>query len=115
MRLLAIVARIARPSAPPTCWAVLIRPEARPASSGGAGHGGDRHRHEGEAEADRGEQRRASTSPMNEPPGPCTRENQNRPAATNSRPAISDRLEADAGDGWEATPAETMMPTASGR
>ena len=32
--LFATVARIARPSAPPTCCAVLIRPEARPASCG---------------------------------------------------------------------------------
>jgi hypothetical protein len=30
---LAIAARIARPSAPPTCWLVLISPDARPASS----------------------------------------------------------------------------------
>ena len=34
MRLLATVARIARPSAPPTCWEVLISPEASPASCG---------------------------------------------------------------------------------
>ncbi len=32
VRLLAIEARIARPSAPPICCDVLIRPEARPAS-----------------------------------------------------------------------------------
>ena len=31
VRLLAIVARIASPSAPPTCCEVLIRPEANPA------------------------------------------------------------------------------------
>ena len=34
VRLLATVARIASPSAPPTCWEVLISPEARPASCG---------------------------------------------------------------------------------
>ena len=34
VRLLAIVARIARPSAPPICWAVLTSPDARPASCG---------------------------------------------------------------------------------
>ena len=33
-RELAIAARIARPSAPPICWQVLIRPDARPASCG---------------------------------------------------------------------------------
>ncbi len=60
VRLLATVARIARPSAPPTCWEVLIRPEASPASCGrGAGDRGDRHGHEREPEPDRGEQRRA--------------------------------------------------------
>ena len=59
VRLLAIEARIARPSAPPICCDVLIRP------GGQAGlvvldarHRGDRHRHEREAEADRGQQRR---------------------------------------------------------
>ena len=34
VRLLAIVARIASPSAPPTCCAVLTRPDASPASCG---------------------------------------------------------------------------------
>src|SRR5207244_4209653 len=34
VRLLAIVARIASPSAPPICCEVLIRPEASPASCG---------------------------------------------------------------------------------
>ena len=34
VRPLAIVARTASPSAPPTCWLVLMSPEARPASSG---------------------------------------------------------------------------------
>ena len=34
VRLLAIVARIASASAPPICWAVLIRPDASPASCG---------------------------------------------------------------------------------
>ena len=51
------------PSAPPTCCAVLIRPEARPASCGlGAGHGGDRHGTNDEPEADAASSDGPSTS-----------------------------------------------------
>ena len=53
VRELAIAARTARPSAPPICWLVLIRPEARPGLVRlDARHRGDRHRHEREAEAE---------------------------------------------------------------
>ena len=34
MRVLAIVASTARPSAPPICWEVLMSPDASPESSG---------------------------------------------------------------------------------
>ena len=34
MRVVESVASTARPSAPPTCWVVLTRPEASPASLG---------------------------------------------------------------------------------
>ena len=94
---LAIDARIARPSAPPTCWVVLIRPEARPASSGvmpvtAAIVTG----HEREPEADAGEQRRpehvAGKVPSTEI---CV--NQSSAAAISSMPADQHGLEADPG------------------
>ncbi len=51
--LAASVARIASPSEPPTCWAVLNSPEARPASSPRDAAGSEqRDRHEREAHAD---------------------------------------------------------------
>ena len=47
VRVVATVERMARPSAPPTCWAVLMSPEASPAScSLTPGHGDDHQRHE---------------------------------------------------------------------
>ena len=105
MRLLAIVARIASPSAPPTCWEVLISPEASPASLWfGSAHRGDRDRHEREPEADRGQQRRAEDVAVEVPPCAGTCANHSRPPAINSIPTISgilkpngDQLRGDAG------------------
>ena len=52
---MAIDERTATPSAPPTCWVVLIRPEARPESSVlDAFECADRHRDEREAEPETG-------------------------------------------------------------
>ena len=74
VRLLAIVVRIASPTAPPICWEVLIRPDAGPASCGDRG---DRHGHEREPEDG------PSTSAANEPPVPGT----GRTTAGHRRPA----------------------------
>ena len=71
VRLLAIVVRIASPTAPPICWEVSIRPDAGPASCGDRG---DRHGHEREPEGR--QRRRPSTSAANEPPVPGTGEPQ---------------------------------------
>ena len=115
VRLLATVARIARPSAPPTCWAVLISPDASPASfvrvpviaaivtvtndspspTAASSDG-------------------PSTSAAYEPPT-RTRENQASPVATNSSPAINVGLKPTRVTSLEATPAVTMIALASGR
>ncbi len=51
------VVMAARPTAPPICWLVLIRPEAAPASvARGPGQGGDRIGHEGQPQTEAGQQ-----------------------------------------------------------
>jgi hypothetical protein len=116
VRLLATVARIARPSAPPTCWEVLISPEARPASCGlvpvtAAIVTGTKEKPSPNAASSDG----PSTFAANEPPGAGTRENHSRPAAISKRPPISVGLKPTRVTSTEAAPAERMMPIASGR
>ena len=116
MRLLAIVARIASPSAPPICWEVLIRPDASPASCGlvpvTAAIVTDTNANPNPRAASSDG---PSTSAANEPPLPGAWENQSRPPATSSSPAISVGLNPIRVTSWDASPAEMMIPTASGR
>ena len=110
VRLLAIVVRIASPTAPPICWEVLIRPDAGPASCGDRG---DRHGHEREPEGR--QQRRAEHVSGERAAGARHWENHSRPPATSSSPAISVGLNPIRVTSWDASPAEMMIPTASGR
>ena len=77
-------------SAPPICCAVLIRPDASPASCGlvpvTAAIVTDTKANPNPAAASSDGPR---TSATYEPPGAGTRENQTRPPATSSSPAIS--------------------------
>ena len=52
----ATVPRAAKPIAPPTCWPVLSRLEARPRSCRGPGQGDQRERHEQQAQSGAREQ-----------------------------------------------------------
>ena len=90
VRLLAIVARIASPSAPPIRCAVLISPDANPASCGlipvTAAIVTDTNANPNPTAASSDG---PSTSAAYEAPDAGTRENQTRPAAISSSPAIS--------------------------
>jgi len=116
VRLLAIVARIASPSAPPICCEVLIRPEASPASCGlvpvTAAIVTDTNANPNPTAASSDG---PSTSAVHEPPGAGTRENQSRPPVISSSPAISVGLNPIRVTSWDASPAAMMIPTASGR
>ena len=84
MRSEATVARTARPRAPPTCWVVLTRPEARPGVlRRGAGHGERHQRREREAAADAEQEHR----------GQQVDDDRRRPARASSstRPAAIER------------------------
>ena len=112
---MAIADRIARPSAPPTCCEVLIRPDARPASSGfvpitaaivtdtNASPRPKPTTSDGN-----------STSPTYEPPA-LTWLNHTSPAVSISIPVTSTGLKPMRVVSCEATPAETMIMIASGR
>ena len=112
----ATAARIASPSAPPTCWAVLTSPEASPAWSG-------RIPVTAAIVTDTNENPRPtaassdgpSTSPRYVPPGHDTCENHASPAATKSMPVVSTILKPMRVTSTEATPALTMIVSASGR
>ena len=100
VRLLATVARIARPSAPPTCWEVLISPEARPASCGlvpvtAAIVTGTNAKPSPNAASSDGPEHVRERS---EPPGAGTRENQKQAGGDQQQAADQRRLEADARD-----------------
>src|SRR6202790_2677123 len=116
VRLLAIVARIASPSAPPSCCEVLIRPAASPASCGlvpmNAAIVTDTNANPNPTPASSDG---PSTSATYEPPGAGTRENQIRPPAISSNSAISVGLNPIRVTSREASPAATTIPTASGR
>src|SRR6202521_3570298 len=116
VRLLAIVARIASPSPPPTCGEGFIRPDASPASCGSvpvtAAIVTDTNANPNPTPASSDG---PSTSATYEPPGAGTRENQTRPPAISSNPAISVGLNPIRVTSWDASPAATTIPTASGR
>src|SRR5215216_1685245 len=113
--LLATVARIARPSAPPICWDVLISPEAKPASCGSTPltaatviETNARPR----PTAASSDGNRMSPTKL---PSTRTCENQTRPAAVMSRPETSTRLKPKRVTNGALAPAVRMIPTASGR
>ena len=115
VRLLAMVAKIASPSAPPICWEVLISPEARPASCGlvlvtaaiVTGTDAVRIRRLPTGRG-RGRPRRTSRLPL--VPGRTT-------AARRDEQHAGDQgcLEADVVTSWPAAPAARKIPAASGR
>ena len=115
MREFAIVARIARPSAPPICCDVLISPLASPASrpdtplTAAIVMGTNAKPRPTAASSDAG--RMSETySPSGE-----TWPNQISPPAVSRSPAISVGLKPTRVTSCDATPAETMIPNASGR
>ena len=109
------MARIARPSAPPTCWDVLIRPLASPASrpdtplTAATVIGTNAKPRPNAASSEAG---RMSETYL---PSGETWANQISPPAVRSSPAISVGLKPMRVTSVEATPAETMIPKASGR
>src|SRR4051794_31267017 len=113
--LFAIVARMARPSAPPICWDVLISPEASPSSCGSTPDTAatviETNAKPSPTAASRDGNR---MSPTYVPVGE-TWENKARPAAVSTRPTISTGLKPNRVPSPEAIPAETMIPPASGR
>jgi hypothetical protein len=111
----AIDARIATPRAPPTCWEVLMSPEARPAWSGrvpvtAAIVTGTNEKPRPTAASSEGPR----TSETNEPPTEiCV--NHRSPAATISSPKVSVGLKPIRVTSCEAAPADRMIATDSGR
>ena len=113
---LATAASIARPSAPPTCWEVLISPDARPASCGSTPATaaiviGTNAKPSPNADEQRREQDVAHVGRRRRE----TWANQTSPPAISSSPATSTGLKPKRVTSWEATPAETMIASASGR
>ena len=108
-------ARVARPSAPPTCCEVLIRPLARPCSWSGIPETaaivtGTKEKPSPTAASSEGPRMSAAKLPSTE-----TRENQTRPAAIRVTPVASTGLKPTRVTSCEAIPAERMIETASGR
>ena len=115
VREVAIVESSARPSAPPTCWAVLIRPLARPASRSVAPETaaivtGTKANPSPTAASSEGPR-----MSVRKPPSTETCENQSSPAAIRARPVASTGLNPTLVTSCEAIPAETMIDSASGR
>src|SRR4051795_1136 len=110
-----MVERIASPSAPPICCDVLIRPDASPASllltpdTAAIVTGTNENPSPAAATSDAG-----STSEANVP-STDTREKSSSPIAIKPMPKTSTGLKTSLGKSCDATPAETMIVSASGR
>ena len=98
--------------APPTCWEVLISPEARPASCGLVPVTAPIVTETNENPRPKAASSDGpSTSAPNDPPGAGTCENQSRPPAISNSPAIRTGLKPMRVTSCEPTPAEMMIPT----